>query len=70
MCIRDRKTRVVCEACGKTVSLHTLTYRHLCKSMIERVRRKTQEGQAAVQARAEAQVEAEQAAKYSHLFQL
>mgnify|MGYP007048368354 CR=1 FL=1 len=61
---------MACEACGKTVSLHTLRYRHVCYSMVERVRRGTEEARAAVRERAEASLEAERAAKYARMLNL
>ena len=59
--------RVTCDACHKSVSLHTLKYRHVCRSMVDRIRRGMQEARTAVQSRAEAVLEAERASKYVHL---
>eukprot|EP00969_Alexandrium_andersonii_P274049 12112387-Alexandrium_andersonii.AAC.1 len=69
-CRLTTASKVTCEACQKRITLHTLLYRHVCRPMTERVRCATDSGQAAVRARAEASLEAEQSAKYAHLFQL
>ena len=69
-CRTALRARVTCEACRKTVTLHCLKYRHVCQPMVDRVRRGTEEAHAAVQQRAEAALEAQQADRYAHLWNL
>ena len=69
-CRTALRAKVTCEACQKTVSLHTLRYRHICQPMVERIRRGTEEAHCAVRSRAEALVQAESAGKYAHLWNL
>jgi len=69
-CRAALSAKVTCEACRKTVTLHTLRYRHVCEPMVDRLRRGTEEAHAAVQQRAEAALETERAAKYQHLWNL
>ena len=64
------KSRVACGACGKVISVHTYKYRHVCESMVDRVRRATEEGHSAVRSRAEVLVQAESAGKYAKLWNL
>ena len=69
-CRRALREKVVCEACGKRITLHVAKYRHLCVPALERVRRATREATQAVRSRAEGAVEAEKMAKYARLLQL
>ena len=69
-CRTALRARVTCEACQKSLTLHTLKYRHVCEPMMDRVRRATDEAHAAVRQRAEAALETERAAKYKHLWNL
>ena len=66
-CRAALSAKVTCEACRKTVTLHTLRYRHVCQPMADRLRRATDEAHAAVRQRAEAKLDMERAAKYAHL---
>ena len=63
-------TQVTCSACQKRLTAHTLKYRHICTPMVDRIKRASLEGNAAVQRRAETTLEAERAAKYAHLLNL
>ena len=59
---------VTCEACGKHVTMHTLRYRHICIPTSVRLQRATAEAQQAVQDRADATAEEENANKYAQFF--
>ena len=59
---------VACESCGKRVTVHTLRYRHLCVPTVTRLQRATAEAQQAVQDRAQATVQEENASRYAHFF--
>ena len=62
------RSRVVCEACSKEISLHTLKYRHRCFPMVDRLKRAKAEAQQAAKKRAQSTLEEEKANKYAHLF--
>ena len=62
-CRRALREKVVCEACGKRITLHVAKYRHLCVPALDRVKRATQEATRAIQSRAEGAVEAEKKGK-------
>ena len=62
------RSLVICDACGKRVTLHTLRYRHVCFPSVQRVRQATVDAQLAVNKRAEAIVEEEKANKYARFF--
>jgi len=61
------RSRVLCEGCGKAMTVHNLRYRHRCTPMTERLRQAAEEAHAAVRQRAENTVEAERASRYAHL---
>ena len=62
------RSLVICDACGKRVTLHTLRYRHVCFPSVQRVRQATVDAQLAVNKRAEAIAEEEKANKYARFF--
>ena len=62
------RSLVICDACGKRVTLQTLHYRHVCFPSVQRVRQATVDAQLAVNNRAEAIVEEEKANKYARFF--
>ena len=69
-CRTALRARVMCEACGKRASLHTLRYRHVCVPAVDRVRRGADQANAAVRTRAEEAVDAEKAAQVARLLNL
>ena len=69
-CRTALRAKVTCEACQKTVSLHTLRYRHVCQPLLERIQRGPEEAHAAVRQRAEAKLDTQRATKYAHLVNL
>ena len=62
------RSPVICEACGKKVTLHTLRYRHICFPSVQRVRQAAADAQLAVNRRAEAVVEQEKSTRYERFF--
>ena len=62
------RSPVICEACGKSVTLHTLRYRHVWFPSVQRIRQATADAQLAVNKRAEAVIEQEKSAKYEQFF--
>ena len=67
-CNATLRSPVICEACGKRVTLHTLCYRHDCVPSVQRIRQATADAQLAVNKRAESVIEDEKSAKYKRFF--
>ena len=56
-CNATLRSPVICEACGKRVTMHTLRYRHVCFPSVQRIRQAKADAQLAVNKRAEAVIE-------------
>ena len=67
-CAITLRSPVICGACGKSVTVHTLRYRHVCFPSVQRLRQATADAQLAVNKRAEAVIEQEKSAKYEQFF--